>query len=185
MNSTTNKKDFFYIVVLLLTFITVIVGATFAVYTLLHKQKEGSSAVYTGTLSIEYLNGNIINFNQLYPIEKPSFDDTTHVYRNTFKVSNTGSLDSLLMMTININNNEFSNKTLMYTLYNSEKNELSEGYVEGKVTSTIANNIYLKNNSTEEFTLIIWLQENGENQNEEMKRNLTGYIKVDASQKID
>ena len=32
LNNTANKKDIFYIVVLLLTFITVIVGATFAIY---------------------------------------------------------------------------------------------------------------------------------------------------------
>ncbi len=185
MNYTTNKKDMFYIIVLILTFITVIVGATFAVYTLLHKQKEGSSAVYTGTLSIEYLSGNIINFNYLYPVIKPSFDDTTHVYKNNFKVTNTGSLDSLLMITIDINNNEFSNQTLMYTLYNSNKEELTEGYIEGKKMSTIASNVFLEHNKTEEFTLIIWIKENGQNQNQEMKKNLTGLIRVDASQKID
>ncbi len=185
MNNTASKKDFFYIVVLILTFITVIVGAAFAIYSLIYSQEEGSSAVYTGTLSIEYLSGDIINYNFLYPSEKPSYETQKNVYRNNFRVTNSGSLDSLLKIEVMMNQNEFSNKTLKYILYNSEGEELATGYLEGQTTSTIANNVYLENNSTEEFVLIIWLNESGQNQNTEMKKKLTGLIKVDASQKID
>lgn len=185
MNTHADKKDIFYIVVLILTFITVIVGMTFALYSLIFKQKEGSSAVFTGTLSIEYLSGNIIDCNLLYPTEKPSIETEHNIYKNNFRVRNTGSLESILQIDILINQNEFSSKTLKYILYNSEQQELSEGYIEGKNSVTVANNIYLKNNTTEEFSLIIWIEENGEEQNQEMKKNLTGSIKVDAAQKID
>ncbi|MCI6265344.1 MAG: CalY family protein [Erysipelotrichaceae bacterium] len=185
MNNTADKKDIFYIIVLILTFITVIIGATFALYSLIFSQKEGSSAVYTGTLSIEYLSGNIINCNLLYPSEKPSFETEKNIYKNKFKVTNTGSLDILLEITIEINKNEFSNQTLKYSLYNQNQEEISEGYIEGKTTSTIASNIYVENKTSEEFVLMIWIEENGQNQNTEMRKNLTGLIRVDASQKID
>lgn len=185
LNNAADKKDIFYIIVLILTFITVIVGAAFALYSLIFSQKEGSSAVYTGTLSIEYLSGNIINCNLLYPTEKPNFETEKNVYKNKFKVTNTGSLDSLLEIIVDIDKNEFSNQTLKYSLYTQEGEELSEGYIEGKKTSIIARNIYLENNSAEEYVLIIWIGENGQNQNQEMKKNLTGLIRVDASQKID
>ena len=185
MNNTANKKDFFYIIVLILTFITVIVGATFALYTFIHSQKEGTSAVYTGTLSIEYLSGEIISFNLLYPTEKPSMDTEKNVYKNNFKVTNTGSLDSLIDIEIEIRENEFSNKTLRYSLYNGENEEVAEGYVEGITNSKIASNVNLKSNETAYYTLLIWIAENGENQNKEMKKTLTGLIKVDAAQKID
>ena len=185
MNNTAGKKDFFYIIVLILTFITVIVGATFALYTFIFNQEEGTSAVYTGTLSIEYLTGDIINCNLLYPTEKPTLETEKNVYKNKFRVKNTGSLDSKLEIIVEINNNEFSNKTLKFSLYNEKEEEISEGYIEGKISSTLASNIELKNNTTEEYTLIIWIAENGENQNKEMRKNLTGLIKVDASQKID
>lgn len=180
-----NKKDFFYIIVLVLTFITVVVGVTFAIYSLIFSQKEGSSAVYTGTLSIEYLSGSIINCNLLYPTEKPEFETEDNVYRNQFKVTNTGSLDSLLEMEISINQNEFSNDTLMYTLYTLDGAELAEDYINGNDRVVIARNVYLENNTSAEFVLIIWLKESGENQNREMRKNLTGLIKVDASQKIE
>lgn len=185
MNNTANKKDVFYIVVLILTFITVIVGATFALYAFIFSQQEGTSAVYTGTLSIEYLSGEKIDFNLLYPTEKPTIDTEKNVYKNNFRVTNTGSLDSLIAIQIELTENEFSNQTLQYSLYNSEETEVSEGYIEGKTTATLASNIILKNNETEDYTLIIWIAENGENQNEEMKKNLIGTIRVDATQKIN
>lgn len=184
MNNTANKKDIFYIVVLILTFITVIIGATFALYTFIFSQKEGTSAVYTGTLSIEYLSGEIIKFNMLYPTEKPTLDTEDNVYKNNFKVTNTGSLESVIEILIEIKENEFSDETLQYSLYTKDGKEVAEGYVEGKVTSTIANNIVLKNGETAEYTLIIWIAENGEDQNAEMKKSLIGQIRVDAAQKI-
>lgn len=185
MGGHANRKDFFYVVILILTFITVIIGAAFALYSLIFSQKEGTSAVYTGTLSIEYLSGNIINCDHLYPIENPLISEEKNVYKNNFRVKNTGSLDSLLQIKIDINRNEFSNKTLMYSLYDSSEEEISTGYIEGKAMSIIADNVYLKNNSTEEFVLVIWIKESGTNQNSEMKKILTGTIQVDASQKID
>lgn len=185
MNNTANKKDVFYIVVLILTFITVIVGATFALYAFIFSQEEGTSAVYTGTLSIEYLSGEIINFNLLYPTEKPTTIETTkNVYKNNFRVTNTGSLDSIISIEIDIKENQFSNKTLQYSLYSGEE-EVNEGYIEGKTSTIIASNVVLKNKETADYTLLIWIAENGENQNEEMKKTLTGAIQVNAAQKID
>lgn len=185
MNNTANKKDIFYITVLILTFVTVVVGAAFAIYALIFSQEEGSSAVYTGTLSIEYIKGNIINCNLLYPTEKPSFDTEENVYKNNFKVSNTGSLDTLLEIGIDINQNEFSENTLMYSLYNDEEEELAEGNINGDNLVILTNNLLLEKETTEEFTLIIWIMESGEQQNEEMKKTLTGLINVDASQKLE
>ena len=61
MNINEEKKNFFYIILMILTLITVIIGAAFAIYTFLHSQKEGSTNVYTGTLSIEYKEGTKIH----------------------------------------------------------------------------------------------------------------------------
>ena len=185
MNSTTNKKDIFYIIVLILTFITVIVGATFAIYAFIFSQEEGISAVYTGTFSIEYLSGEIIDFNLLYPIEKPSIDEEKNVYKNNFRVTNTGSLDGLITIDIELNKNEFSNKTLQYSLYRNGEEEVATGYVEGTRIATLASNLELKGNESIDYTLLIWIAENGQNQNEEMKKSLTGLIKVDMTQKIE
>ena len=185
MNSHASKKDFFYIIVLILTFITVVIGMTFAIYNWFFSQEEGSSAVYTGTLSVQYLSGSVIKVNLLYPSGKPSFDTTKNVYRNNFKVTNTGSLDGILKVDIEMEDNEFSNDTLMYVLYNSSGEELTTGYINSSDSITIANNILLTSNATEEFVLIIWLNENNENQNDQMSKTLTGVIDVNVAQKRD
>lgn len=185
MNNTAEKKDFFYVIVLILTFIAVIVGAAFAIYTFLHRQEEGSSAVYTGTLSIEYLSGNIINCNLLYPTESPTYNETENVYKNSFKVTNIGTLDSIITVNVEINRNEFSDEVLKYKLFNSTGEEIETGNLSGTGEKKLTENISLPHDSETEFTLLVWIQETGENQNEEMKKNLNGTLKVDANQKIE
>lgn len=183
--ATKNKKDIFYIVVLILTFIAVLVGAAFAAYYYLHSQEEGSSAVYTGTLQIEYLSGDIINCNLLYPALDPTYEETENVYKNNFKVTNTGSLDSTIDINAIINDNEFSDETLKYKLFNGEGDEIEQGSILGTGEQVLTSNIELASNEVENFTLIIWLKETGENQNEEMKKTLSGTLEIKANQKID
>ncbi len=185
MNTTADKKNFYYITILILTFIAVIVGATFAVYTFLHSQKEGGSEVYTGTLAIEYFTGNIINFKEIFPTNEPSFTEEDNVYKNTFKVTNTGTLDGILDISVEIVKNEFSEGVLKYKLFNSEGEKITDGIVPQKDSIQVANSILLESEKSTEFTLIIWLAENGENQNEEMRKELIGLIKADANQKKD
>ena len=185
MNSAEDKKNFFYITILILTLVAVIVGAAFAIYTFLHSQEEGSSTVYTGTLSIEYLSGNIINLHNIYPITKPRFETEENVYKNTFKVTNTGTLKAVIAIYLDINSNTFSEGALKYKIFNSEGEELITGDVPTEGSTEIANNILLEKESTAEFTLMIWLEETGDLQNEEMRKALTGSIRANANQKID
>ena len=185
LESHANRKDFFYIVVLILTFITVVVGMTFAIYAWIFRHEEGSSAVYTGTLSVEYLSGNIINVNLLWPISKPSFDTTAKVYRNDFKITNTGNLTGIMDLHIDVELNDFSLDTLKYVLYTSSGDELSSGFLNGEEDTIIASNIVLEGGKKENYILIIWLQENNENQNTEMRKDFMGSIYVDATQQKD
>ena len=187
MNSTagTSKKDIFYVVVLILTFIVVFVGVAFALFTYLRSQEEGSSAVYTGTLSIEYLDGKIITFRNLIPTNEPSFNDNENIYRNNFKVTNTGSLDSIVEINLNLSVNEFSDDTLMYSLYDEVGEVISNDYINGDGIINITADIELESNETKDFVLMIWINENNENQNKEMKKGLTGLIEVNAGQKIE
>lgn len=186
MNNMTSKKDFFYYIVLLLTFVVIVIGVTFAVYYFLHRQEEGSSAVYTGNLAIEYLSGDIILCSDLYPTESPTLAEEENVYKNNFRVKNLGNLDGILKVDLEINTNEFSDDTLFYKIYNGEEEELVNGVIPADTSSlTLVDNVVLESEETEDFVLMIWLQENGENQNQEMRKILSGTLKADANQKID
>jgi len=185
MNSAANKKEFFYIVVLILTFITVLIGATFALYSLIFRQEEGTSAVYTGTFAIEYLSGEIIDFHLLKPTVEPTLDTVDNVYRNNFRVKNTGSLDSFISVMIEVNKNEFSNDILMYSLYDGDETVIASGFLQGSKDILLSGDIELANGETEDFVLLIWLNESGDEQNSEMKKSFTGQIVVDATQKLN
>ncbi len=185
MISGTNKKDFFYIVVLILTFITFLVGMAFAIYTWFFSHPEGSSSVYTGTLTIEYSSSNIVNVDSLYPISKPKFTDTNRLYRNTFKVKNTGSLDGIVSISIDFTLNQFSDNTLKYVLYTSQGDEIVEGYLNGTDSIILAENIAIASEAEEEYVLMIWLNESDDDQNTEMRKVLIGAIDVNATQQID
>ena len=185
MNIREEKKNFFYIIMMILTLITVIIGAAFAAYTFLHSQKEGSTNVYTGTLSIEYIEGTRIYLNKIYPTYNPGFNETENVYKNTFRVRNTGTLDGVLRINIDIRVNEFKNNSLKYKVFNSKGNELTTGSVPSEGNLEIINNVLLPSNETSEYTVLIWLDETGENQNTEMRRTLSGSIRADVSQKRD
>ena len=185
LNAGTSKKDFFYVVVLILTLITVVIGFTFAVYYFLHRQEEGTSAVYTGTLSVEYLSGNIIDFHLLYPSVRPSFDTEKNVYRNEFRIRNTGSLDGIAKLSLNILENEFTDKALKYILFNSDGVELYTGEISKSGELIIADNLLLEHGVSQNYVLIVWLNESFEDQNVDMQKYFSGTIVVDLSQKKD
>ena len=57
MESSEEKKKIFYTIVLILTLITMIVGATLAYFSLVGSQKEEGTVLYTGKLEINYIDG--------------------------------------------------------------------------------------------------------------------------------
>ena len=57
IESSQEKKKIFYLVVLVLTLITMILGAVFGIYSLIASQKKDDTKLYTGTLQINYIDG--------------------------------------------------------------------------------------------------------------------------------
>ena len=49
MESSESKKRIFYMIVLILTFITMIIGATLAYFSLISSQREEGTVLYIGT----------------------------------------------------------------------------------------------------------------------------------------
>ena len=94
-------------------------------------------------------------------------------------------MDGLLEISIDVDLNEFSDDTLCYVLYNSDKEEISTGFLNGEDNVIIAKNVLLEGRAIEEYLLIVWLLENNKEQNTEMQKNFVATIQLDASQKKD
>lgn len=182
IENTKEKKNLFYIIVLLLTLVIMIIGATLAYFSLVASQKEEGTVLYTGTLQINYIDGIYLKDPILYPIKNVNYNTYNNVYRNSFSVSSTGTLDQTIAVDLVITKNEFTANSLKYALYNSKGRELTTGYInqEGKIN--IIDNTFLSHGETAKYTLIIWLEDNNQNQNEFMGATVSGRFDVHAIQ---
>lgn len=176
------KVKFYYLVVLFLTLIIMVVGVTFAYFTLAGKEEDDSTQIWTGTLSINYVDGKEIKAYDLYPIDEPKLGDTMFVYTKNFSVTSNGTLDQTIDLYIDITKNEFVSNHLRYSLYDSKGNKLDTGGfpTEGKIR--IASDIFLKSGETKDFTALLWLMETKENQNDEQECSFSGEFDIFANQ---
>lgn len=177
------KLNKYYIIIIILSLILMITGITVAYYTAVASQKEDGTRIHTGTLVINFKDGINIKNPLLLPRSIPSsINDTDYLYTNTFIVESTGTLAQTLDVYLNITKNEFKDGSLKYKVYNSSGKQMKEGIVTKSGNTKILENTYLGAQETAQFTLMIWLQETGVEQNEEQAKSLIGTMKAEATQ---
>lgn len=177
-----SKNDIFYLIVLILTIITLMVGITFTYFSLVAKEKDDSTKVKTGSIAINYIDGASINSNGLIPRKEPSLGENYAVYTKRFAISSSGTLDQTLDIYINVTKNEFLNNGLKFALYNSNGSKISSGSIPTSGRVLLASGEVLKTNTTNYYTVIIWLNDDGTNQNYEMSNSFVGGFDINAQQ---
>lgn len=181
-----SKNDIFYLIVLVLTMITMIIGITFTYFSFIAKEKDDSTKVKTGSIAINYIDGIAINSNGLIPRKEPSLGESYAVYTKRFAVSSSGTLDQILDIYIKVTKNEFLNNNLKFALYNSNGSKISSGSIPTKNEDNdkvlLISGDILKTNSTNSYTVIIWLNDDGTNQNYEMNNTFVGGFDINAQQ---
>lgn len=182
MESSNEKKRIFYMFVLILTLITMIISATIAYFSFIGSQKEDGTVLYTGTLAINYIDGTYIKDPELFPRDNVDYSTTKNVYRNTFAITSSGTLDQTISVDLIVSRNDFNENALKYAIFNEQGGRMATGYVPQDGSVNLANNMYLESNDTTKYTLIIWLDNTGYNQNFEMGSAITGRISVYAKQ---
>lgn len=182
MESSENKKRIFYTVVLILTLITMIIGATLAYFSLIASQKEEGTVLYTGKLEINYIDGVYIKNPILTPLKNPGYDTYEGVYRNTFTVASSGTLEQTIDIELQIGHNEFREDGIKYAIFNDKGQKLASGNVPKTDKVTLASNMYLEPVGTAKYTLILWLDNTAYNQNNEMGKSITGRINIHSKQ---
>lgn len=182
MESSEEKKKIFYTIVLILTLITMIIGATLAYFSLVASQKKEGTVLYTGKLEINYIDGVHIKNPILRPIKNPSYNTTEGVYKNTFSIASSGTLDQTITLELELTKNEFSPNMMRYAIFNEKGQTLATDILpkEGKVT--LASNMFLESTGTATYTLMIWLDNTGDNQNSELGKTITGKINIHSKQ---
>ena len=182
MESSEEKKKIFYTIVLILTLITMIIGASLAYFSLVGSQKEESTVLYTGKLEINYIDGVYIKNPELIPMKNPDYNTYKGLYRNRFSVASSGTLEQTIDIELQMATNEFIENSVKYVIFNDKGQKIKTGTVpkEGKVT--IASNMYLEATATAQYTLMVWLDNTNYNQNSEMGKKLLGRINIHSKQ---
>lgn len=188
-NNTNNKKEnrggFWYAILAVLTLIVAIIGATYAYLLVSGNNKNNDVIVKAGTLSVKYVDGKVVNNPALIPRFKPKhINDTENAYKKEFIVKSTGSLDQYITIFFDVSNNEFSDNTLKYVVY-EENNEVKSGYINGSGNIEIITNSFLKSGNLLRYTMIIWIEENIQLQDSEKNKNISGSFIIDAIQYND
>ena len=182
MESSESKKSLFYMIVLVLTLIIMIIGATMAYFSLMSSQKEEGTVLYTGKLEINYIDGVYIRNPELIPTKNPGYNTYKGVYRNSFSVASSGTLEQTISLELEVANNEFIENAIKYAVYNEKGQRLSTGIVPKTGKVTVAEDMYLAPTGTAKYTLIVWLDNTNYNQNTEMGKNITGRINIHSRQ---
>lgn len=182
IENSAEKKKIFYMIVLILTLITMIIGATLAYFHLIASQKEEGTVLYTGTLEINYIDGTYIKDPELYPLKDVNYNTYDKVYRNSFAVASSGTLDQTISIDMEVSTNEFSENALKYAVFNEDGARMKTGYIPKTGSINLADNMFLAHDGTAKYTLIIWWDNTGYNQNSEMGSIISGKINVYAKQ---
>ena len=182
LESSAEKKRLFYMIVLVLTLIVMIIGATFAYLKLVSSQKEDGTVLYTGTVQVNYIDGTYVDNPVLYPLRSVNYDTYDNVYRNTFAVTSTGTLDQTLVIDLNIDQSDFNENELKYVLYSNNGNELAQGNVPKSGIVNLTRNIFLEHGKTARYTLIVWLSDNSNVSYGSEEKTFSGKIDVTAIQ---
>ena len=181
MNINITKKQKIIVIAYLVVIFIIGIGITYSFFMLANRAKKDSTRVYAGNLSINYVKGNDVIANTLYPIPEPSFDETKDVYKNSFVVSSEGTLEQNVSINFEVSKNTFSNNTIKFALYTRDGEKLSTGYINQGMVNLI-DNLYYKENETRKYVLIIWLQETPEDQSGEQGNKLSGRIVIRSKQ---
>lgn len=182
-SSKSDKNDIFYLILLIFTLITMVIGITFTYFTLFATEKDDSTRVDTGSIVINYIDGKSIDTYALLPISEPNLSTKYSTYKKSFSITSSGStIDEIIDIYIDITNNEFSNNALGFILYDNNGNSVSKGTIPSRGRVSIASSINLGSNESKSYTLLIWLQDNNQNQDYEQGKSFTGGIYIDAQQ---
>ena len=182
MESSESKKSIFYMIVLILTLITMIIGATIAYFSLVASQEEEGTVLYTGKLEINYIDGVYMKNPELIPMQNPGYNTYKGVYRNSFSVSSSGTLEQTITLELDVAKNEFRTNTIKYAIYNEKGQRISRGNVPNDGKVTMASDMYLAPTGTAKYTLLVWLDNTQYNQNTEMGKTIVAKINITSKQ---
>ena len=138
-----------------------------------------------GTLSINYIDGEIINFSNSLPLQESQVDK--YATKKNFSVTNTGNVDGYLEVSLTSITipTELKNENFRWTLY-KDNNQIGTGNFSEVTDNKIVlkNNMALKTGESADFAIALWIYDDGSNQNSMLNKSFVASITVSLLDKI-
>ncbi len=185
MNYTgKNRNNNKYVILLVFTLIFVSISTTLSYLSLVKSQEEEGTKLYTGKLEINYLDGVYIKNPELLPrSDTPLYDTMDNVYRNSFIVSSSGTLNQTISIDLETTKNDFPDNVIKYIIFNANGEKMAQGGVKNRLGKiNLVDNLYLAYDGQAKYTLILWYNNTNYDQRKEAGYALCGRIKVYSKQ---
>ena len=172
-------------IVFSLAFLVVaVISASYAWYSFTNKNIDvnGVTSNWCAGIKVEVSSGSTISN---YLGNAPVSDYSEAGYSSSFTIKNNESNKikiDISLIDVNIDK-ELIDSNFMYTIVKGST-KIAEGNFSGINNSgfiTMASDIAINSNSSDTYSLILWIKDNNGNQNSMMNKSLTGKIKVTAS----
>ena len=171
-----NKVKSIVISTLLLILIS---GISYAIF--LVSAESGDKKVISGVLDIAYVDGETINATGALPLNENEIDEFSS--KTKFTVKNTGNIPvylevSLTDITID---DDLKVNDFKYALY-KESEQIATGTFENCGTELVLgeNILQFVDDNVVEYTIALWIQDNGGDQNSMLNSNFSAKIQVEA-----
>jgi len=181
---------------IILSLVLIVIVAAFS-YAFFFTTASGTSKTVTfGSIVIDYVDGDTINFNNSLPLSESSenYESAEIINQNIyeyapkkeFSVKNTGTLTSYLkieLTSINISDS-LKSSDFRWALYNGTT-RIGEGNFE-KIEDnkiTLSQGLTVGSNATQNFTVLFWIRDNGKNQNSMLNSTFNSKITVTGADK--
>lgn len=177
---TSSKNNIFYLLVLIFTMITLIVGMTFTYFSLFSKEPTDATKIKAGTLAINYIDGRTFDTYALLPTNEPTLDTKFSVYKKSFSVASTGTLDQVMDIYMDVTRSDFDAGALYFAFYDSNGKKINKSSIPNTGRVLLASNVFLSAGTSKTFTVLIWLQDNANNKEYDENDYFVGGFYIDA-----
>lgn len=174
-----NKIKTTFIISLILI---IIIGTSYAVF---HTDAETEHKDLTlATLDIEYIDGQTINAGNSLPLTDDEIEE--YASKTNFSVKNKSNVPVYLEVALTniVMDDELKNSSFMYAVYQENTQIASGTFADCGTELVLKNDIgqYVSNTAVN-YTIAIWIQDNGGNQNSMLNRGMSAKIRVKAINK--
>ena len=179
----TIKENKVKTILIIVPILVIILGFSYAFF---FTNVFGNSKTLTyGTLSINYTDGEKLNFYNSIPMKENQVDQ--FATKKEFSVTNTGNVDGYLEISLSSISipTELKNANFRWTLYNEDTQIATGNFSE--VTDNklkLKNNLPLKKSTTSNYSIALWIYDDGSNQNTMLNKTFTAGITVSLLDKV-